>query len=413
VLHNTTAGPYPQLTNFGNPIRRDPLTWNSSARIFARELPGVVVLFPNMPSSIQQVRSLRFTLPVNVESLQIWGPTGKMCLTVLTPQPAGTEVNADCVVAFAKEALGVSLKRVLDTFGSSIPFRDYYSNNTWDYVVWYSGEVSTNWSLILSSRNTSYNGLWNSVHDSILVDGVFPYNKPYHDRCVELGGSFSVPTKHELELFHSNFISKRRCTEDYQCKKFSFDGKTARPYACIYDSVYHIPWRNTDHSVAVTSVGDEGGCELGYAAGVFEPSSSGSLCMHGYGPEGKCHLPADPKTTSGEVVCGGHGETFHRNITWTNQTEVWSVATDRAVIKTCSSVLYGGVEYTAVVGGSLLLHSFLSGDNYIHVIDSVPYLDGEVITQVQCKEYTDRPPYRHRILGYVLYFRDEWTSFLL
>ncbi len=428
---------------YGNPLYHTSViedwpNWSRENFTFIRR-PGRSLFVPSLTNT-EEMRKITVTVPYDVVGLQVYGPRGEVCATVLRELRTNDTVTIDCVNAFVAESLAESFKRFNASQELAQEFMDLqYEKN----VLWYAPKEfysveSGNDSVVenetrpflvadfaVTSRSTSYAGLWDHVRGSILVNHTFPENRPYRDNCKKLGGVLrpydATRDKKFLENVHSVHLAPRRCTADWQCKKFARDPLN---YDCVLDDFEHRPWRGGGLEPDEGSVGDEGGCDcsLNEEGGIWKGIAC-EVCVTGYGPQTNstwnamdqfqksildywpnfteeenglyplfdpngiprtfCTLPTDYTTNRPTEVCGGARGWLNRTVLeFTNRT---TFLFEKKIVRKCDrlflSTSNNRTEFVAVQDDTYDydVHSFLSSSSssVINVVKGKIFLDGD------------------------------------
>ena len=280
---------------FGNPmyheinIQNFPTITTDGFTFHTR--PGYSVVIPQLYPT-EELRQISVRVRIPIYGMQFYGPSGVVCASVMRLIMPGEIVTVDCISAFAAEPFYVSMLRFLNQTTNATVLAQAFFNYTQNNVLWYwplnqtqaSEEVAFYASdFQISSRNSSYNGLWDSLLDSILVANRFPRNVPFEDACIARNSTLravnlSVDSAFIRDVYNT-YLSPRRCTQSVECQKFARD---ANHYRCVLDNAPKRSWLNGPP--VDEGVGDEGGCDVSFDPGIRDSQTSGETCVAGYTP---------------------------------------------------------------------------------------------------------------------------------
>lgn len=434
VLSDTfnLTGPLPlyQFTNlsnwlsyrtvqFGNPWSHDSMALNHT--IFRPdERPGYMVRIPLNQG--QFVRKLQLTIPfTGGEAFQVVGPSGVLCQTLIKHTlPINTTLDVVCSDGdkngfLPQENEWDTLLRLAqlglpNTTRANELIANYYGNTPfqwitvlWSHENWPLAQDTFSWENIkLYSRNVSYNGLFESLKRSILIDNVFPPHTIYRQSCLQQPGRSLRPLNVTRDIgylrsIHLTHLAQRRCSNTFQCKKFA---RNAEHYQCVFNMDYAEPWTAGDAEQTHTFIGTEGGCQC--HTGYSTSKEHCATCVHGYGPVDNmgwvryrefnalanvtdlvsrtfCQLPIDPTSLRDNKICGGVGDVIHDRYEVNATMRVFKPTNET---RRCLELIWNGTETFSLLDGAddyelkFIRYRSTSNNRYLTVIgrDEI-YLD--------------------------------------
>lgn len=242
-------------------------------------------MWTTMPAN---ARRFKITPSAPLAGMQIFGPHGRVCVSILREIQANETIVVDCRDAMMSESVTDVAARVLS-----------YANRT-EMMDSYVAPLGRMWTLPLDAhpdsmsnvtfaieytyRNQSANAYWAELAAAILIKRVFPRNRAFERECVRRGGSLSpIEMRDRPFLYHQHAVhlARRRCTHDWQCQRFARGSKN---YKCVPDttSVASMQWANGDPAFLENVFGFEGGCMMDFANEIMDPQFSGLKCVAGY-----------------------------------------------------------------------------------------------------------------------------------
>lgn len=250
--------------------------------------PGISAIIPQL-STNQEFRQISIRIRFPIYGLQIYGPSGQVCASIMRLVLPGEIVTVDCIEAFAAEPYYVSMLRFLNQSTNATVLAQAFETFKQNNVIWYWPLNRTEDSFFyasdfaITSRNSSYAGLWDSFLSSVLVQHRFPYNAPFEQSCLARGNTLrpvNLTTDQKFLMgVYTSYLSPRRCSETRQCKKFA---RNQQKFTCVLDEAPKRSWLNGPKVDEI--VGDEGGCDVAYNPGIRDSQTSGETCVAGYTP---------------------------------------------------------------------------------------------------------------------------------
>lgn len=480
-LSNTPSGPVPihwvplnETYSFdglwGNPYYH-PL----NATLAETQRPGGWLRLPSTPTTrtIRKV-TLRNGGNRTLDGFQLIGPRGIVCATSLGPFKPNDTFTVDCGTAFEAEPVAVSFARLYRTSANPQADAQAFLNQSSPYTLWYApmnwmGEESLDFKIndfAYTSRATSYTSRWRAISASIIGNRTFPHNDAFKRSCTRLGGSTRARIRGSDDAFikgtHAAHLAARRCTQDWQCKRFA---RNRLNWRCIPDATKpSYPWLNGPKGEVGLPGVREGGCEFAGSKELMDPEFSGSKCLPGYEAQWsdivryevgarsammnvtewhepfvllnltewldhrfKCTIPSGFVVGRPTEACGGARGKLVLN-TFNESENLIVFGANK--IKRCSRIILDSQSYNNTYGDSLDLHTFVGSVGRVNVVeggrtfvmgvewtlaepcggDSCKYVEGDI----RCVESTFSET--HRVMtvgGLVRKRRDFWTDFIV
>lgn len=420
IIRNSTAYFFNGL--YGNPmyheinIRNFPNITTDGFTFHTR--PGYSVIIPQLTTTTE-FRELSIRFRESVYGFQVYGPSGRVCTTMLRLFEPGSVATADCINAFAAEPFYVSMQRFLNQSTNATVLAQAFMNYTQNYVLWYWPVNQTDEPIFyesdfqITSRNSSYNGLYDLLRDSIIVKHRFPRNLPFEEACLERNSTlreFNLSVdKPFVRNVHTTYLAPRRCSKDKECQKFA---RNPEHFRCILDNAPKRSWVNGP--VVEEIIGDEGGCEVAYDPGIRDSQTFGSTCVAGYTPNDAqltwfaiqdyqnyilarypnftedyddypvynvsevtnvaCTLPISDDSTRPIEVCGGARGVLRKSV----ETVIQNVTLmDGNFIRRCPEILLNGQLLTQrPFYFSLKIISWVASNTTVTTINDLMYING-------------------------------------
>jgi hypothetical protein len=283
--------------------------WLTDQPIFTRNSrPGIFVTIPSSPKTTE-LTDVVFTAPFNIYGIQTIGPTGEVCTSHVKFIQKNEQVKISCFTAFKNIPDYIALKQIYynsTVFNKTILAQTYLQKSI-QFLLWYSDDESffiqdeqfglinmtstnnpinkTAFSFVIA--NASFLGYWTNLRKQILVDKTFPASKQYLANCpiskqhiIQFNNSNDLKY---LKDFYYTHLAPRRCSNDFQCLKFS---RKLNKNRCLFDNSIWRGWRQGDSSTyPETGVGDEGGCACYKNAKQGYWTNACMDCQLGYGPK--------------------------------------------------------------------------------------------------------------------------------
>lgn len=448
---------------------------NLTSSVFTQDKrPGGFLRIPNLKSTDELRRlAIRNSGSRVIDGFQIIGPTGRVCATRLYPFKPNDTVVVDCGTTIQNEDFSVLLRRIYEYGSNATELLELLKESPSAVLMWYSPlEWSPNTTVEIDfvngdfqtySRATSYTQLWKSIAAQIVTARTFPRNLAFENECQKKGGTRRpldlTRDKGFLEGLHGTHLAARRCSHEWQCKRFARD---STKYKCLLSNdVPSVGWRNGDPLKDETTSGDQGGCSFAKSKELVDPQFSGSKCMSGYEekwhfvveferqarlklPEFpfvlvnltepwveqrvECTIPTGSSNGRPTDACGGSRGILRRSYFESNSS---FVVHDKNKIKRCISIVVNEDETLGSVEGDFIdLHTFQNGQNIVNVIKGDIYWNGERMAGIcedrmcifpsgdrfRCVERSESST--HRVMTFrdgsavETQVRDFWTLFL-
>lgn len=392
---------------YGNPYGHDS-NWASSASFseadFAHRLRTglATIVSPASVANGGQIRRFSVRIREDVEGLQVFGPRGEVCATIMRSLRTNDTVVVDCSESRSEEETKASaFSRILAattyndtdlaakwiTVGPRMTMfwstGDFYHVRDGAYETTAATTTFRKSDFTVLARNTTYSGLFLDFKTKVYVDRRFPAQSVYAAKCAKAGGTLRdldyVADEDYLVAVHATFLAERKCTADHECKKFARSDE----HECLFPDDDPVGWR---HGTDAGVVGDEGGCVCD--VGISSQSAHCSRCSDGYGPTDLsewdadvdyasrlpgggvtfdedvydptpasyssfasttvCRLPYDVSTTRESKVCGGRGSTTTDVFEVEATIRIFPDGSGRHYVRRCANVTYDDESFALV-----------------------------------------------------------------
>ncbi|MHA1682476.1 MAG: hypothetical protein ACTSUE_16180 [Promethearchaeota archaeon] len=204
--------------------------------------------------------------------------------------------------SFILATTGLNIRTIPTSFYLSAPSHDtrvnisdaFYSGDT-DEILGITRQHYEGISPLyvsFSSRNDSLTNFYLDMSTQIVGNLEMPYNFALQEarandnslECRDIDFGFQEDLDFLKDFWHTH-LAPRRCSEDWQCKKFARDPEN---YECLFVDSVSVLWRNGDPDYIDQVVGDEGGCDCFsvYSKGYWDDAHFCELCQNtDYGPK--------------------------------------------------------------------------------------------------------------------------------